>query len=68
MSFKSARENAGYSLSDVARMLDLEPSTPGKWEAGINQPRAATLVKLAGIYGCSIESLLSGNGPEQPNG
>lgn len=61
MSFRSARENAGYSQQDIARMLDVDGTTPGKWELGINKPRVATLVKLAGICGCSIEQLLDGN-------
>lgn len=65
MSFRSARENAGYALTEVARILNLETSTPRKWEAGINMPRAATLAKLAALYGCSIEYLLTGNGSEQ---
>lgn len=59
MSFRSARENAGYTQKDVARMLDLDETTPGKWENGINMPRAATLARLAALYCCTIEQLLA---------
>lgn len=58
MSFRTARENAGYTQQDIARMLNVDGSTPGKWELGKTLPRAATLAKLAAMYNCSIEYLL----------
>lgn len=58
MSFRSARERAGYTQQDIARILGVDGTTPGKWESGINLPRAATLARLAALYGCPIEDLL----------
>lgn len=66
MSFRSARENAGYSQQDIARLLGVDGTTPGKWELGINMPRAATLAKLAALYCCTIEQLLEPDVREPP--
>lgn len=66
MSFRSAREKAGYTQQDIARMLGLDGTTPGKWELGKTQPRAATLVKLSTLYCCSIEELMEPDVREPP--
>lgn len=67
MSFRSARESAGISKSDLARQLGLSVDTPGKWELGISLPRAATLAKLAALYCCTIEELLEPDVREPPS-
>lgn len=66
MSFRSARENAGYTQQDVARMLSIDGTTPGKWELGKTLPRAATLAKLAALYCCTIEQLLEPDPRDPP--
>lgn len=67
MSFRMARENAGYSQSEVAKILDLDQSAIANWELGRNRPRAALLPRIAGVYCCTIEQLLEGNpGQEIP--
>lgn len=66
MSFRSARENAGYTQQDIARLLGIDGTTPGKWELGKTQPRAATLVKLSALYNCPIEQLLEPDVREPP--
>lgn len=67
MSFRTARENAGYTQQDIARILGVDGTTPGKWELGINKPRAATLVKLSKLYCCTIEQLLEPDVRELPD-
>lgn len=62
MSFRAAREKAGYSQSEVARLLGVDQSTVSMWERGVNAPRAATLVKLAALYCCTIDELFSRGG------
>lgn len=66
MSFRSAREKAGYSQQAIARKLGVDGTTPGKWELGKTLPRAATLAKLADLYCCSIEELLEPDVREPP--
>lgn len=61
MSFRAARENAGYSQSEAAKMLGLDQSAIANWELGRNRPRTGMLPRIAGIYCCTIEHLLDGN-------
>lgn len=60
MGFASARENAGLTQYEVADKLGVDQSTVSLWETGKTMPRAATLVKLAGLYCCTVDDLLRG--------
>ncbi len=44
---------------EVARIIGVKESAVSKWERGISKPRADKLPKLAKLYGCTIEELLS---------
>lgn len=63
MSIRAARENAGYSQADVAKMMDVAQSAVSGWETGKTLPRASMLPKLAGIFGCSVDFLLEQETP-----
>ena len=57
MSFLSARTKTGFSQAKVAKDMG---------ETGKTRPRASLLVKLAGLYCCSLDELLTGNpSPDQ---
>lgn len=58
MSFLKARENTGMTQSEVAEILGIDQSAVSMWETGRTMPRAATLVKLAGLYHCTVDELL----------
>lgn len=58
MSIRAARENAGYSQADLARILHIDQSSVSLWETGKSFPRAAMLLKLSGLFGCSVDFLL----------
>ncbi len=62
MSFRAARNKAGYSQSEVAKMLGVDQSAVSMWERGVTLPRAATLVKLAALYCCTIDELFGRDG------
>lgn len=64
MSIRVARENAGYTQTDLAKMLDIAQSAISNWENGKTLPRASLLPKLAGIFGCSVDFLLEKETPE----
>ena len=53
------RVAAGFKQEDVARELELDRSTVAKWETGRSKPRADALVKLARLFGCTVDELLS---------
>ena len=58
--FKAKREKAGITQADVAQFLCLQDkSTISKWETGESLPRAEMLPKIAELYGCTVDELLS---------
>lgn len=61
MSFCSAREKAGLTQEKVAKALGIDQSAVSQWETGKTAPRAGLLVKLADMYGCTVDELLSDN-------
>lgn len=58
MGFAKARKAAGYSQSDVARFMGVSPAAVSQWETGVKMPNAGKLVKLAGLYCCTVDDLL----------
>ena len=61
MSFLSARSKTGYSQAKVAKDMGVSDAAVSMWENGKTRPRASLLVKLAGLYCCTVEDLLTGN-------
>lgn len=56
---KEAREIFGYTQKQIAEAIGVPPRTYGSWERGERGYTAKELVKLADVYGCSVEFLLS---------
>lgn len=44
---------------EVAKALDVARATVAMWESGKSKPRADTLLKLAKLYQCTVDDLLS---------
>ena len=54
----SERKKAGLSREEVAEKLDRSAEVIGKWERGESSPPLMPdAVKLASIYGCSVDYL-----------
>lgn len=68
MSFIAARERAGLSQPDVARILGVDQSAVSHWETGRTKPRVGTLMRLAALYRCTVDELLNGNKEGFKNG
>lgn len=60
MGFLSAREKVGFTQKEVAEKLGIDQSAVSLWETGKTAPRASVLVKLAGLYCCTVDDLLRG--------
>jgi transcriptional regulator with XRE-family HTH domain len=58
MSFKSARINAGISLNAAAEALEISRTSIWLWETGKGMPLAEKLLRMAKLYGCSVDDLL----------
>lgn len=56
---KALREAKGYTQEDIAGKLNIARQSVSKWEQGINEPDVETLKRLAEIFECSVDELLS---------
>lgn len=43
---------------DLAKQLHIKPNSISKYESGENQPSIQTVIKLAEIFGCTVDYLL----------
>ena len=55
---KEYRKKCGMSQAELANRVGVERSAVAKWESGKSRPQAARLVKLAEIFGCSVDEIL----------
>lgn len=65
MSFQSLREKSGLTQKAVAKALTIDQSTVSKWESGVATPSRKYHKKLARMYSCTVEELLSSTVPNQ---
>lgn len=56
------RKSIGITQAQLAKKLKVGQSAVSMWEKGINTPRADKLLKLAAIFGCTVDDLLSKKG------
>lgn len=59
---KDLRERRDITQGELAKILEVSPSTVGMWEQGRRQPDYDMLVKIAAFFGVTTDYLL-GNGP-----
>ena len=62
MGFKKARINAGLSVRQVMKVLNVSDAAVYQWETGINLPSAKRLPEIAKLYGITVDELLKDNG------
>lgn len=60
MSLKKLREKAGLSQENVAAHVGVGRSAVAMWETGKTTPRTETLPKLAALFGCTVDEMLTG--------
>lgn len=56
----SLRSRLGWSQSELARRLNISPSTVGMYEQGRREPSVEMLVSLARTLGVSMDFLITG--------
>ena len=54
------RRKLGLSQAELARRLGISPSAMGMYEQGRREPSVDTLAAIAGIFGVSIDFLVTG--------
>ena len=62
MGFKQARINAGLSVRQVMKALDVSDAAVYQWETGVFLPSAKRLPEIAKLYGTTVDELLKDNG------
>ena len=58
MRLREARENAGLLQKEVAERLEISPVTYNRYEQGKREPDVDTLIKLANIFGVTVDYLV----------
>lgn len=58
MRLRELREINGFTQKELGEILMVEQNTVSQWETGERTPRAAMLIKLADILGCTLDELL----------
>ena len=60
--FKQARINAGLSVRQVMKALNVSDAAVYQWETGVFLPSTKRLPEIAKLYGVTVDELLKGNG------
>lgn len=55
---RSCREHSGYSQKQVAIEIGVKPPTVSQWEAGVKNPSSENYIKLARLYGVSVDYIM----------
>ncbi len=58
------REKSGLSQLELSEMLEVSRQAISKWETGVAQPELPKLVKMAEIFGVSLDELVLGKAKE----
>lgn len=61
MQLLTLRTKAGWSQEFVARQIGVSRQTIMNWESGENNPNVDKAIKLAKLFGVTVDELLSDN-------
>ena len=64
MGFREARLKAGKTVREVMEALNVSDAAVYLWETGETRPKLDNLIKLAELYGCTIDDLVTGGREE----
>lgn len=66
MGFREMRKKANKTVLDVQKALMVSDATVYYWENGTTKPTVDKLLKLAELYECSVDDLLSAEAENRP--
>lgn len=58
---KALRIGKGLTQGELGELLGVSQAAIAMWEKGARQLKADTLLKLAAIFGCTVDELLANN-------
>ena len=56
--FREMRITANMTQAEVALALNVDQTAVSQWETGASKPRIDRLLKLAKLYGCTVDDLM----------
>ena len=63
MKLKEARKKNNLTQTEVAKKLNIDYTTIGRYENGITEPNIETLKQLAKLYNTTVDSLIDNDVP-----
>ena len=64
--FYQYRKKSGLSQEELAARLGISRQSVSKWERGEASPDTENLIRLARLYGVSLDDLVNGIVPDEP--
>ena len=58
MNIAERRKRAGYTQTDLAKLMNVDQSAVSKWESGAAKPLKKLHEKLAQVLGCTVDELM----------
>ena len=65
MNIEKRRIAAGLSQRQLSRLVGVQQNTISQYEKGKREPSLEVLIKLADIFGCTIDELVRGEKNER---
>ena len=57
LTLKAARVNAGFTVKEAAEAIGVKEDTLYRWEAWKSSPKISPAVKLAKLYGLTVDDI-----------
>lgn len=58
VNLKNKRINAGLTQAELGKKVGLSHNVISQYESGIRTPKLDSLIKMAEIFGCTVDELL----------
>lgn len=59
ISLTAARVNAGFTLKEAAKLLNVSERTISRWESGKASPTVDYFIELCRLYNCPVDAIKS---------
>ena len=59
---ETLRKNRGMTRPELAQKMEVKPGTIYQWERGIRNPEITSIVRLADLFGVSLDYLMGRTG------
>ena len=59
---KKLRKENGMNQAELAEKIGVKQNTVSGWEKGVRHPGIQMLLKLASVFGCTVDDLITDEG------